>query len=207
MNSKFLSKKDEYVEIKNKIPTEVKMKEKIKIQPIIAYMIALMLIGGGFFLCCQTEGEEGNNHQVTGTFTVDGKAIPLKYVYTWHDSSFSDDTQKDLMFLFSDKPVPEDADIPFDLGDLGRKGKIHAIEVRYSKSEQSIVGGAIHHEAFGNMMMAFGGQYLIVCEFSILNEQSAEGKIHTNKLQESFDDHTWEVEAEFKTILKKEKNQ
>lgn len=207
MNFRRLSKKDEYVEIKNKIPMEVKMKEKTKIKPIIAPMIVLILFGSGFFLRCQTEAEEGNNHQVTGTFTVDGKALPLKYVYTWYDSSFSDNTQKDLMLLFSDKPVPEDADIPFDLGDLGRKGKIHAIEVRYSKSEQSIVGGAIHHEAFGNMMMAFGGQHLVVCEFSILNEQSAEGKIYTNKLQESFDDHTWEVEAEFKTILKKEKNQ
>ena len=183
------------------------MKEKTKIKPIIVPMIVLILIGGGFFLCCQTEAVEGSDQQVTGTFTVDGKAIPLKYVYTWYDSSFLDNTQKDLMLLFSDKPVPEDADIPFDLGDLGRKGKIHAIEVRYSKSEQGIVGGAIHHEVFGNMMMAFGGQYRVVCEFSILNEHAAEGKIYTNETQESFDDHTWEVEAEFKTILKKEDNQ
>jgi hypothetical protein len=138
---------------------------------------------------------------------VDGKAFPLKYVYTWYDSSLSDDTQKDLMLVFSDKPVPEDADIPFDLGDLGRKGKIHAIELRYSKNEEAIVGGAIHHEAFGNTMVAFSGSYRFVCELSVMDEESVEGKISTSEPQTSFDDVTWEVEVKFKTILKKEEKQ
>ena len=183
------------------------MNEMKKIKSLITPMMALMLIVGGFLLRCQTGAKEESDHQVTGTFTVDGKVSPFKYAYTWYESSFSDRTQKDLMLLFSDNPVPEDADIPFDLGDLGKTGKIHAIEVRYSKSEESIVGGAIHHEAFGNMMVAFSGKDRVFVEFSILNEESAEGKIYTNETQESFDEHTWAVEADFKAILKKEDNQ
>ncbi len=170
-------------------------------------IMALILLVGGSFLCCQGGAKEGSDHQVTGTFTADGKALPLKYVYTWYDRSLFDDTQKDLMLLFSDKPIPEDADIRFDLGDLGKKGKIHAIEVRYSKSEEGIVGGSIYHEAFGNMMVAFSGKNRVTAEFSLLNEESAEGKIYTSEPQESFDGIKWEVEAEFKTALKKEGKQ
>jgi len=167
-------------------------------------MIFLLLFVKGICLQCQSEAGKEIDYHVMGTFTVDGKATPLKYVYTWYDSSLSDSKQKDLMLLFSDKPVPDDADIPFDLGDLGRKGKIHAIEVRYSISKGSIVGGAIYHEGFGNMMMAFGGQYQVRAELSTLTDSLVEGKIFTEEPQESFDDHTWEVEAEFKTALKME---
>jgi hypothetical protein len=180
------------------------MNELKKIKSLTTTMAALMLIVGGFFLCCQGGAKEESDHQVKGTFTVDGKAFPLKYVYTWYDTSLFDDTQKDLMLLFSDKAAPDDADIPFDLGDLGKRGKIHAIEVRYSKSEESIVGGTIYHETFGNMMVTFSGKNRVAAEFTLLNEESAEGKIYTNGPQESFDGNKWEVEAEFKTMLKKE---
>jgi hypothetical protein len=183
---------------------EVRMNEVKKIKSLITLMTALMLIVGGFLLFCQGGAKEESDHQVTGTFTVNGKAFPLKYIYTWYDSSLFDDTQKDLMLLFSNKPVPEDADIPFDLADLGRKGKIHAIEVRYSKSEEGVVGGSIYHEAFGDMMVAFSGKSRITAEFSLFDEESAEGKIYTCEPQESFDGKKWEVEAEFTTILKKE---
>jgi hypothetical protein len=183
------------------------MIEKAKIKVLITSMTTLMLIVGGSFLCCQGGAKEASDHQVTGTFTVDGKAFLLNYLYTWYDSNLFDDTQKDLILLFSDKSIPEDADIPFDLGDLGKRGKIHAIEVRYSKSEEGIVGGAIYHEVFDNMMVAFSGKNRVFSEFSLLNEESAQGKIYTSEPQESFDGHKWEVEAEFQTILKKEEKQ
>ena len=166
--------------------------------------ITILFFVAGLCLQFQSKAEEAGDHQVTGTFTVDGKATYLKYVYTWCDTSLFDSTQKDLMLLFSDKPVPEGADIPFDLGELGKKSKIRAIEVRYSKEEECIIGGTLYHKGMGDMMVTFSGKFRVKSELLTLTDSLVEGKIFTEEPQESFDDHTWEVMAEFKTTFKKE---
>ena len=155
---------------------------------------------------CQQRGEQPDNGDVIGTLTVDGKSTQLKYVYAWYESDPFDDTKQVLMLVFSDKAIPKETDMAWDLPVLGRDGKIHAIGFRYSLEQKNIAGGSFYHEKFGNLTVVWGGKHGVESDLLILDDGTVEGEIHTNSPEVSMSEHadvTWEVNVKFKGSIKK----
>ena len=139
---------------------------------------------------------------VIGTLTVDSKSTQLKYVYAWYESDPFDDTKQVLMLVFSDKAIPKETDLAWDLPALGRDGKINAIGFGYSLDQKNIAGGNFYHKNFGDMTVGWGGGNRVKSDLLILDDGTVEGEIHTNSPQVSMD-VTWEVNVKFKGSIKK----
>lgn len=136
---------------------------------------------------------------VDGTFTMNGKTTPFKFVYVWEEKSLLDSSQQNLHFLFTDNPLPEGTDFKYGLTSLGRGGKIHALEATYSPDNENIVGGKIFHEGTGDMNISFS-QGNLEGQIKILSDGTVEGEIFTEEPIDSFD-NIWEVRVSFKTYL------
>ena len=136
---------------------------------------------------------------VDGTFTMNGKTTPFKFVYVWEEKSLLDSSKQNLHFLFTDNSLPEGTDFKYGLTSLGREGKIHALEAAYSSDNGNIVGGKIYHEGTGNMNISFS-QGNLESQIKILEDGTVEGEIFTEGPIDSFD-NIWEVRVNFKTTL------
>ena len=136
---------------------------------------------------------------VDGTFVMNEKTTPFKFVYVWEEKSLLDSSKQNLHFLFTDNPVPEGTDFKYGLTSLSREGKIHALEATYSPDNGNIVGGKIFHEGTGNMNISFS-QGNLEGQIKILEDGIVEGEIFTEEPIDSFD-NIWEVRINFKTFL------
>jgi len=76
----------------------------------------------------------GSESTVSGTFTVNGKTVALKYAYALIKPDMFHEEKDALYVVLSDVPV-DDATLrdDFDLIHLARAGKLHAIEVKFDE--------------------------------------------------------------------------
>ena len=162
---------------------------------------SLMLISMAFLLCFTFSCQKGEKN-ATGTFTFNNKITKINYVYAWYGPSVLDRSEKNIYLVFSDNPIPDKTHSLFDLQDLGEKGKIHGLMVRYSTMgtfKDSIEGGNFFHEDIGHSSLAYSAGFIEV-ELTNYDENVMEGRIFTKEPRDIFD-HKYELDVSYKVSL------
>ena len=98
-------------------------------QTVLFLVFAFAILSRPTMVAAQASGTDST---VSGTFTVNGKTVELKYVYALIKPDMFHKEEDGLYVVLSDVPV-NDAALRDDFGliDLARADKLHAIEVKF----------------------------------------------------------------------------
>ena len=138
---------------------------------------------------------------VAGTLTVAGKPTSLTQVYAWRTEGFFDKKKDDTVVLLADRSVTAaDQRDGFALNRLAAEGKLCFVRETINADGQ-IINFTIGHRAF--RLPPSGGSTEHVFE-GRQEAQTISGKVHTRRVQESFDDIKYEYAVSFHvTVLPK----
>lgn len=167
----------------------------LHVKRAVAYLISsIWMLAAGLLPMQAAEGDK-----VTGTFSVDGKTTPLKYVYARTEGGSFDKTKQQVVVLITDQAVPVDAlEDDFEVIHLANEGKVHGLALTINQEKQ-VISGQLFHEAFNSNVSATG---MHVFKGTIISTESVEGRLYVSGSQETFDHH-WQYDATFRVSLKK----
>ena len=101
-------------------------------------------------------GESPENAQ--GKLTVNGKTTELRYAYARQRNDVFDPKVREVRVVLSDVPIDRfDMEDNFAVGQFGKEGKVHGIELRFDLKGE-LRGEALIHEASGNASTTWLGQ-------------------------------------------------
>lgn len=132
----------------------------------------------------------------SGSLTVAGKTIPLRYAYARAQKGFFDNAKEDVLVILSDVPISEAALADeFARHHLAEEGKLHAVEVVLDADHQPI-GGGLLHEAWKKT-----GGYVSVSGMHVFTSKTFDGKVAEGTLgmkkPSEFMGNTFAYEATF----------
>jgi hypothetical protein len=138
------------------------------------------------------------NH-VSGTLTVDGKAVKLTHVYAFATPGFFDPKTQDVVVVLCDDALPPAA-VRDELGraDLIKAGKLHCVEQTIGSSKQ-VINYKVQHGRF--RMPETGGSTEHVFTPTTLDGKTIAGRSWTKSPQKSFDDVPYSYDATFSAAI------
>ena len=114
----------------------------------VLFQLALVVLLAGW--------AHGQDAPVSGTLTINGTAVALKYAYASAQPSFFDKNGEDIRVRLSDIALPEEAATDdFALVRLARQGAIHVVEVTVDAKGEPMTG-AIYAKDFNGMVSLSG---------------------------------------------------
>lgn len=138
----------------------------------------------------------GGDGSVKGTFTVNGKTYPFKYVYAWRAPSDFHEERIDTYVLLSDQEVPAEARSDFfGRSELAEKGKLNGILVDFNPDGE-IVSGNVYCEQFKDKGGQFSASGMHQWDKKKLTDKIVEGKLYLSKPDDFFETR-WEYTATF----------
>jgi hypothetical protein len=117
-------------------PKKVSSQELTMVSRRIVLLLILALIVPG---CVTLAGAQAGASQsaASGTFTVNGKTVQLKYVYALIKPDLFHEEKDALYVVLSDAPIEESKlRSPMGLFDSAKAGALHAIEVKFDEEAQ-----------------------------------------------------------------------
>ncbi|MGH9603053.1 MAG: hypothetical protein ACRD24_11770, partial [Terriglobales bacterium] len=94
-----------------------------------------------------------------GAVTLNGKSLPLRYVYAIRGPAFMDEKKEEIRIILSDVPVTV-AELLSDSGIMqrGRAGQVNGVVVRLDMDAKADTG-ELYHSALGRLQMALYGEH------------------------------------------------
>ena len=139
--------------------------------------------------------------EATGTLTVDGKSVPLRYVYAIRGPAFHDQKKEEIRIILSDVPATMDELISDSaIMHRGRTGKVSGVVVRLDM-EANADTGELYHSALGNLHMALYGEH----EFkpTAFDDQRVAGTLFMPEPRESWG-YTYHYSATFDVAIQRQ---
>jgi hypothetical protein len=144
--------------------------------------------------------------EVSGSFTVNGKATRFEHVYAFWKPSLFDQTKPDLFVLLSDIAIPAEAlpkndDGVAKMAELVRAGKVHALELHMAPADKGLDPGenaAVYHVGLSPARHGMSGMH--VFEPTVFDDKTIEARAHTDGERQS-DGVRWSYEARFKVAI------
>ena len=139
---------------------------------MVCWSLLILQVGGTVML-----GESPENAQ--GKLTVNGKTTELRYAYARERNDVFEPKVREVRVVLSDVPIEVfDLEDNFAVGELGKQGKVHGIEIRFDLKGE-LRGEALIHEASGNASTTWLGQDNF--EPKEFNAKTVAGKLTSNK--------------------------
>jgi hypothetical protein len=133
--------------------------------------------------------------EVSGTFTVDGKPIPITQAYAYATKGFFDPKLQDVVVVLCDAVVPPDATRDASARrQLSKTGKLHCVEQTIN-TKKEVINFTVHHEKF--KMPEGGGSTFQVFEAKTFDSKTIAGRSRTTAPQKSFDDVPYSYDITF----------
>jgi hypothetical protein len=133
----------------------------------------------------------------SGSLTVNGEAVPLRYVYASVQPGFFDKSTEDLRIVLSSVPIPEESrGRLFDLTRMARESGLRAVEVVIDASGDPI-SGALFLAAFDGMASVSGMHRF---EPQVVERSRVAGRLFTER-PHSFAGVTWQYDATFSAAI------
>jgi len=134
---------------------------------------------------------------VTGTFTVNGKTVQLKYVYALIKPDMFAKEKDALFVVLSDVPVEEDKlRSPFGLFDPAKAGTLHAIEVEFDDEAQPNQGELFNNNFKDAANVSVSGMHKFVPRHFEAGKLIA-GKLYVEPQSSFGDEDKWVYSATF----------
>ena len=154
---------------------------------IVCWSLLLVLVRGTVML-----GQSPEN--ATGKLTVNSKTTELRYAYARERKDIFDPKVREVRVVLSDVPIDAfDMEDDFAVGQLGKQGTVHGVEIRFDLKGE-LRGEALIHEASGDSSTTWLGQDTY--ERKQFDGKTVAGKLTTDK-PFTIGDLTIEVTATF----------
>jgi hypothetical protein len=133
----------------------------------------------------------------SGTFTVNGKTVQLKYVYALMKPDLFHEEKDALYVVLSDAPIAEDKlRSPMGLIDPARAGTLHAVEVQFDEEAQPS-GGELYNNNFKDAAnVSVSGMHKFVSRHFEAGKLIA-GKLYVEPQSSFGDEEKWVYSATF----------
>lgn len=119
-------------------------------QRTLQVLLAIALIG------LSTAGARAEEARASGTLTINGTAVALKYAYATPQPAFFDKNGEDIRIRLSNVPLPAEATTDdFALVTLARQGAVRVVEVTVDAKGEPMTG-AIYASEFNGMVSLAG---------------------------------------------------
>lgn len=156
------------------------MKPKPWLPPIALFLLALPALAA--------------KDQVTGTFTVQGKATVLRHVYASLDDDPGHRETKYVVLLLSDQPIPEEDRHSPRIAELAREGRLHAVKIRWRVGYDDLAAVPFH-EAVAESGTTVRGQGTI--DLQAFDDKNVDAKVASKRLGQD-----WHYSAHVKAALR-----
>jgi hypothetical protein len=151
------------------------------------------------FLCVATAGAQATAGQSTasGTFTVNGKTVPIKYVYALIKPELFHEEKDALYVVLSDVAIEESKlRSPMGLIDPARAGTLHAIEVEFDQEAQPGDGELYNNNFKDAANVSVSGMHKFVPRHFEAGKLIA-GKLYVEPQSSFGDEDKWVYSATF----------
>jgi len=137
----------------------------------------------------------------SGSFTLDGKTIELRYAYAMAQANPFDEKKTDTAILLTDKPLPESAFAGLkDLESAGRGEQRNSVLFVIAEGGQA-TREVIHHDALGGTNLQMSGMTHADVSVTSRNADRIEGTAQT-KGPEDFLKHKYQIKAQFHATIR-----